>query len=117
MINTYYICTDEKAYKYAMRYYRDDETLILHCITEKEDYVAIDFLRNNPDKNFYFLNSCAKGFLKADINAIAARTDDYCELIAIPHPERILKRTHKPQEIPFTNIKKASKIFARLKIR
>jgi hypothetical protein len=45
--------------------------------------------------------------------AIANRTEDFCELIAIPHPEKISKVTHKPLEGPFVY----PLVFARLNLR
>lgn len=112
MINTYYICTDEKAYEYALRYYKDKETEILRCTNkvEQEKFTKIGF--KNQDKVFYFFGKCNKGYLKADMAAIANRTEDFCELIAIPHPEKISKVTHKPLEVPFVY----PLVFARLNL-
>ena len=114
MIEAYYICTDNKAYEYALRYYKDDKTEILRCITpaEKEKFFNIGF--HNQDKVFYFFGTCCDGYLKADMSAIQNRTDNYCELIAIPHPEKISTVTHGPLEIQFTNPKEEYKVFARL---
>ncbi len=67
----------------------------------------------NQDKVFYFFGKCNKGYLKADMAAIANRTEDFCELIAIPHPEKISKVTHKPLEVPFVY----PLVFARLNLR
>jgi hypothetical protein len=114
MIETYYVCTDNKAYEYALRYYKDDKTEILRCITEAEKEVFFEIGFNNQDKIFYFFGTCNSGYLKADMSAIENRTDDSCELIAIPHPERISTVTHKPQEVPFNNPKDEYRVFARL---
>lgn len=54
MITTYYVCTDNKAYEYALRYYKDDKTEILRCITEAEKEVFFEIGFNNQDKVFYF---------------------------------------------------------------
>ena len=114
MIEVYYICTDNKAYEYALLYYKDDKTEILRCVTEEEKDAAIEIGFNNQDKVFYFFGHCHKGYLKAEMSAIEKGTDDYCELIAIPHPERISTVTHKPQEVPFNNPKDEYRVFARL---
>lgn len=114
MITAYYVCTDDKAYEYALRYYKDEKTEILRCVTEEEKETVFDIGFRNQEKVFYFLGRCHKGYLKAKMSAIENMTEDYCELIAIPHPERISTITHKPQEIPFTNPKDEYSVFARL---
>lgn len=117
MLETYYICTDKKSYKYALQYYKNEKTGILYCLTD-EDFAQINELYNTyPDRNFYFFSSCAKGYLKANVNAIENFTDDYCELYAIPNPNKISTTDHKPEEIYFTNPDDRYKIFARLHIK
>lgn len=44
-------------------------------------------------------------------------TDDYCELYAIPNPNKISTTNHKPEEIYFTNPDDRYKIFARLHLK
>ncbi|MBQ8870387.1 MAG: hypothetical protein IJ019_03325 [Alphaproteobacteria bacterium] len=114
MIEVYYICTDNKAYEYALRYYKDDKTEILRCVTEEEKENFFEAGYYNQDKVFYFFGTCGEGYLKAEMSAIENMTDDYCEMIAIPRPERISTVTHKPKEIFFTNPKDEYKVFARL---
>lgn len=117
MIKTYYICTDNQSYEYAIRYYKDDETEILHCISEKEKDEVFDIVFTHQDKVFYFFGSYKKGFLKAEMSAIENHTDDYCEMYAIPHPEYVSIETNKPQEIRFTNYKDEYRVFARLNLK
>jgi len=117
MIEVYYICTDKKAYDYALRYYKDKHTAILRCVTEEEQEEVIKISYIHQDKVFYFFGSCCSGFLKAKVSEVEKATDDYCEMFAIPHPEKISTVNHKPKEIRVTNPQKDYTVFARLHIK
>lgn len=112
MLETYYICTDKKSYKYALQYYKNEKTGILYCLTD-EDFAQINELYNtSPNRNFYFFSSCAKGYLKANVNAIENFTDDYCELYAIPTyltRTRFLQLTTSPKKYTLPTPKTATK--------
>ena len=70
MIETYYLCFDNKALAYAQRHFENRFTKVVRCFTNAEVYRTIRFMNANNKKTFFIFRSAEHGFLRSEIKNI-----------------------------------------------
>ncbi len=98
MRETYYLCCDKRAYKFALKNYANTFTTVAFCEIQKDADAAGWLIFENIIKKFYVFGCCRTGYLKMELKKFLTLYPEKFEGFYISFGAKKLPRTGKPIE-------------------
>ncbi|MBQ8870388.1 MAG: hypothetical protein IJ019_03330 [Alphaproteobacteria bacterium] len=98
MKETYYLCCDKRAYKFALKNYADTFTQVAFCEIQKDTDAAGWLIFENINKKFYVFGHCHNGYLKMELKKFLTIYPEKFEGYYIPYRAQKSRLTGKPLE-------------------
>ena len=98
MRETYYLCVDKRAYKFALKNYANTFTTVAFCEIQKDADAAGWLIFENIIKKFYVFGCCRTGYLKMELKKFLTVFPERFIGFHIPYGTKKSKKTGKPIE-------------------
>ena len=98
MRETYYLCSDKRAYNFALKNYANLFTQVAFCKIHNNEEAASWLIFENINKKFYIFGSCRTGYLKMELKKFLTVFPERFIGFHIPYGTKKSKKTGKPVE-------------------